>query len=61
MTSTNLFSVIYFTQDSLCSKSYFKSSEGREPHLERGKQKIEVAESKKMKGNCKTQIETCYW
>ena len=61
MTSTNLFSVIFFTQDSLCSKSYFKSSEDREPHLERGKQKIEVAKSKKMKGNCKTQIETCYW
>ena len=60
MASTNLFSVIFFTQDSLCSQSYLKSSEGHEPHLERGKRKIESAESVKIKGNFKTQIKTCY-
>ena len=41
----------FLTQDAMCSQSYFTSSEGHEPHLERGKQKIEVAKSEKMKGN----------
>ena len=49
-----------FTQDALCSQPYFISFEGDETHLERGKQKTEVANSGKMKGNCKTQIKTCY-
>ena len=53
-------SVISFTQGALCSQSYLKSSEGDETHLERGKQKTEVANSGKIKGNCKTQIKTCY-
>ena len=50
----------FFIQDSSCSQSYFKSSEGHEPHMERGKQKIEIVESEKMKGNFKTQIKTFY-
>ena len=55
------FLLFLFTQDALCSQPYFISSEGDEPHLERWKQKTEVEESEKMKGNCKTQIKTCYW
>ena len=50
----------FLTQDALCSTSYFISSEGHEPQLERGKQKTDVAKSEKMKGNCKTQIKTSY-
>ena len=50
----------FFTQDALCSQPYVISSEGDEPHLERWKQKTEVEESEEMKGNCKTQIKTCY-
>lgn len=46
--------LLFFAQDALRSQSYFKSSEGREPHLEKWKEKIEVAKSEKMKGNCKT-------
>ena len=59
MANTNLFSFIFFTQVDLCSQSYFVSSEGHEPHLERWKQKTDVGESEKMKGNCKIQIKTC--
>ena len=44
----------FFAQDALRSQSYVKISEGREPHLEKWKEKIEVAKSEKMKGNCKT-------
>ena len=46
----------FFSQDALCSQSYFNISEGRESHLEKWKQKTEVGESEKMKGNCKIQI-----
>ena len=46
--------LLFFSQDALRFQSYFKSSEGREPHLEKWKVKIEVAKSEKMKGNCKT-------
>ena len=50
----------FLIQDALCSQSHIISSEGHEPHLERGKQKTDVAKSEKMKGNCKTQIKTSY-
>ena len=45
---------LFFAEDALRSQSYFESPEGHEPHLEKWKEKIEVAKSEKMKGNCKT-------
>ena len=58
MANTNLFSVIFLLK-MLCALSHTSlSSEGHEPHLERGKQKTDVAKSEKMKGNCKTKIKT---
>ena len=50
---------VYFERVAHSFQSYFKSSEGHEPHLERRKQEMEVVEFEKMKGNCKTQIKTC--
>ena len=60
MANTNLFSVILFFTLDVCSQSYFISSEDHEPHLGRGKHKLDVEESKEMKGNCETRIKTCY-
>ena len=50
---------VYFERVAHSSQSYFRSSEGHEPHLERRKQEMEVVDFEKMKGNCKTQIKTC--